>query len=108
MSLEVTPRAVDPENLKERLAYLDVLEDQLAGNIQWNECESPAAYRKMRREGLNGFAAPVTNPEAKTLSIRGRDGHEIELRIISPENQPSKGIWLHFHAGEKLCLPPHM
>lgn len=106
MSFEISPSAIDPEKLKDRTAYLDILEAQYSGTIQWNECQSPAAYRDMRREGLNGFPAPVRNPNAKPLSIRGRDGHEIELRIISPECQQSKGIWLHFHAGEGLLHVP--
>lgn len=104
MSLEVEPRAIDPKRLKDRLDYLDDLEAKYADNIQWNECDTPTAYRRMRREGLNGFIAPVRNPKAKTFSIRGRDGHEIELRIISPEDQPSKGAWLHFHAGKKWII----
>lgn len=100
MSLEIRPRAVSPSSLNTRLEFLDKFETQLAGQIQWQECESPHAYRKMRREGLNGFTAPVENPKRRIVNIRGRDGYEIELRIIDPENQTAKGIWLHFHAGQ--------
>lgn len=100
MSLNVLPVPVDEATLKSRLQYLEKLETQLAGSIQWQECESAAAYRKMRRRGLNGFTAPTLNPRARTANVTGRDGNEIELRIIAPQNQPSRGVWLHFHAGK--------
>lgn len=100
MSLNVLPRPIAQSSLKARKEFLDKFEAQLAGSSQWQECESPAAYRKMRREGLNGFQAPVLNPEARIVNIPARDGHQIGLRIIAPTEQPSKGVWLHFHAGE--------
>jgi acetyl esterase len=100
MSLNVVPHPIDEATLKARLEFLDKFEAQLAGSIQWQDCESPAAYRKMRREGLNGFIAPALNPKARLLNISARDGSHIELRIIAPTEQSSKGVWLHFHAGE--------
>lgn len=99
MSLEIRPRAVGSATLSARLDFLDKFEAQLAGQVQWQECESPEAYRQMRREGLNGFTAPVKNPKRRIVNIRGRDGQQIQLRIIDPENQKAKGVWLHFHAG---------
>lgn len=100
MALDIRPHPVDDTTLKTRLDYLDKLEAQLSDSLQWNACESAAAYRKMRREGLNGFNAPLKNPKARTVNISGRDSQQIELRIIEPENQSTKGVWLHFHAGE--------
>jgi hypothetical protein len=100
MSLEIRPRGIDPATLRARLKFLDKFEAQLARQIQWQECESPEEYRKMRREGLNGFTAPVKNPKRRIVNLRGRDGQQIELRIIDPENQKAKGVWLHFHAGQ--------
>ncbi|KAL2815735.1 carboxylesterase [Aspergillus granulosus] len=99
MSLNVQPAPVDPAILKARQEFLDKYEAQLVGSLQWNQCDSAADYRKMRREGLNGFPKPVLNPKARTVTIAARDGHRIELRIISPSQQQSKGVWLHFHAG---------
>ncbi|KAJ5951305.1 uncharacterized protein N7479_009718 [Penicillium vulpinum] len=98
MPLNVLPAPVDEATLKARLIHLDKFEAQLTRSIQWQECESAAAYRKMRREGLNGFTAPALNPKAKTVDVLGRDGHQIELRIIAPQEKPSRGVWLHFHA----------
>jgi hypothetical protein len=100
MPLNVLPAPVDDATLKARLEHLEKFEIQLAGSIQWQECESAAEYRKMRREGLNGFTAPTLNPRARTANVTGRDGNEIELRIIAPEKQASRGVWLHFHAGK--------
>jgi hypothetical protein len=106
MSLNIKPAPVDPAVLKARLEFLDKYEAQLAGSLQWNQTESPAEYRMMRREGLNGFLKPVSNPKARTLSIDARDGHKIELRIIAPSSQPSKGVWLHFYAGSFTPVYP--
>ena len=100
MSFDITPSAVDADVLEERMKYLDNLEAQLSASVQWKECSSPAEYRRMRREGLNGFQVPVSNPMARTITITGREGHSIELRIIGPESGVNKGVWLHFHAGE--------
>ncbi|KAJ5639983.1 uncharacterized protein N7484_007845 [Penicillium longicatenatum] len=99
MSLNVLPIPVDEATLQARHKTLDTLEAQLAGSVQWQECESAAAYRKMRREGLNGFQAPALNPNARTVNVSGRDSYQIELRIIAPKDKPSRGVWLHFHAG---------
>ncbi|KAL4811339.1 carboxylesterase [Aspergillus unguis] len=99
MSLNLAPLPVDEATLKARLDFLDKFEAQLAGSIRWQDCESPAAYRKMRREGLNGFTAPALNPKARLVNISGRDGHQIELRVIAPTKKPGRAVWLHFHAG---------
>lgn len=104
MSLNILPLPIDEATLKTRHEVLDKFEAQLAGSIQWQECESAAAYRKMRREGLNGFTAPALNPKARIVNTSGRDGYQIELRIIAPAKQPSKGVWLHFHAGKQSNL----
>ncbi|KAL4802972.1 Alpha/Beta hydrolase protein [Aspergillus unguis] len=98
MTLNINPHPINEATRKARLDYLDKLEAQLSSSLQWTDCESAAEYRKMRREGLNGFTAPVTNPKARIVNISGRDGQQIELRVIEPD-QPSKGVWLHFHAG---------
>ena len=99
MSLNFQHAPVGPAILHDRLKFLDGYEAQLKDSLQWNQCESAEEYRRMRREGLNGFPKPVLNPRARTTSFTARDGHNIELRIISPSQQQSKGVWLHFHAG---------
>lgn len=104
MVFDVLPAPVDTQALEKRYEILDQLECQFASQPQWHECESPAEYRRMRRGGLNGFTAPVLNPNARITHASARDGHEIELRIIHPSQRQSRGVWLHFHAGRCKAL----
>jgi acetyl esterase len=53
--------------------------------------------REARRQGRGPFPAPVLSPRARTVTITGRDGNEIPLRIIAPD-QP-RGVYLHIHGG---------
>jgi acetyl esterase/lipase len=53
--------------------------------------------RQGRRQGRGPFPAPVFSPRARTVTIGGRDGNEIALRVIAPD-QP-RGVYLHIHGG---------
>jgi acetyl esterase/lipase len=53
--------------------------------------------REARRQGRGPFPAPVLSPRARTIVITGREGNEIPLRVIAPD-QP-RGIYLHIHGG---------
>jgi acetyl esterase/lipase len=53
--------------------------------------------REARRQGRGPFPAPVLSPRARTIVISGRDGNEIPLRVIAPD-QPA-GVYLHIHGG---------
>jgi acetyl esterase len=53
--------------------------------------------REARRQGRGPFPAPVLSPRARTIVIPGRDGNEIQLRVIAPD-QP-RGVYLHIHGG---------
>jgi acetyl esterase len=53
--------------------------------------------REGRRQGRGPFPAPVLSPRARTVVITGRDGNEIPLRVIAPD-QP-RGVYLHIHGG---------
>jgi acetyl esterase/lipase len=53
--------------------------------------------REGRRQGRGPFPAPVLSPRARTIVISGRDGNEIALRVIAPD-QP-RGVYLHIHGG---------
>ena len=57
-----------------------------------------AAFRAARRRGEGPFPAPVMSSRARTLTIAGKDGHDIPLRIIAPA-APPRGIYLHLHGG---------
>jgi acetyl esterase len=54
-------------------------------------------FRAARRRGEGPFPAPVMSGRARTITIAGKDGNEIPLRVVAPE-QP-RGIYLHLHGG---------
>jgi acetyl esterase len=54
-------------------------------------------FRAARRRGEGPFPAPVMSGRARTITIIGKDGNEIPLRVIAPANP--KGIYLHIHGG---------
>ena len=99
-TLSVTTPPLSAPILRARLEAADKLEKQLAGSIPWYEFETPQAYRDARKNGLHGFVKPAISERARTMNIQGRDGHDIEFRIISPSSGNSKGVWVHFHAGQ--------
>jgi len=55
------------------------------------------ATRVARRRGEGPFPAPVMSPRARMRTITGKDGNEIPLRIIAPDNP--RGVYLHIHGG---------
>lgn len=55
------------------------------------------ATRESRRRGDGPFPAAVKSPRARMLSIPGKDGNDIPLRIIAPDNP--RGVYLHIHGG---------
>lgn len=57
----------------------------------------PAASRAARRRGDGPFPAPVMSSRARTITITGKDGNEIPLRVIAPASP--RGIYLHIHGG---------
>jgi len=61
----------------------------------WNL--GPEVVREARRQGRGPFPAPVFSPRARTITIKGRDGNDIALRVIAPETV--RGVYLHIHGG---------
>jgi acetyl esterase len=57
----------------------------------------PAASRAARRRGDGPFPAPVMSSRARAITITGKDGNEIPLRVIAPASP--RGIYLHIHGG---------
>lgn len=53
--------------------------------------------REARRRGDGPFPAAVKSPRARTITITGKDGNEIPLRVIAPANP--RGVYLHIHGG---------
>jgi hypothetical protein len=97
--LIIRTESAGPEILQARAEKMDQVEKLCLSQVQWYECSTPAEYRRQRLEGLNGFVKPQFYGGARTIYAPARDGHLIELRIIQAV-QESRGVLLHFHAGQ--------
>jgi acetyl esterase len=84
--------AIAPETAQLNAQMIELL----TGQPEW-WIVGPAAARAARRRGDGPFPAPVMSSRARTLTITGKDGNEIPLRVIAPA-QP-RGIYLHLHGG---------
>jgi acetyl esterase len=84
--------AIDPETASLNAQMIELLE----GQPEW-WIVGAAAMRAARRRGEGPFPAPVMSSRARTVTIKGRDGNDIPLRIIAPP-QP-RGVYLHLHGG---------
>jgi acetyl esterase/lipase len=84
--------AIDVETAKLNSDMIQML----TGQPEW-WIVGAAAMRAARRRGEGPFPAPVMSNRARTLTITGKDGNEIPLRVIAPP-QP-RGIYLHLHGG---------
>ncbi|HEU0217384.1 MAG TPA: alpha/beta hydrolase [Stellaceae bacterium] len=85
--------AVDPETAKLNAQMIELL----TGQPEW-WITGPETFRAMRRRGEGPFPAPVMSPRARTITITGKDGNAIPLRIIEPQGQ-ARGVYLHLHGG---------
>jgi acetyl esterase/lipase len=84
--------AIGPDTAKLNADMIELL----TGQPEW-WIIGAAAARAARRRGEGPFPAPVMSSRARTLTIAGKDGNEIPLRVIAPA-QP-RGIYLHLHGG---------
>ena len=55
------------------------------------------SMRAARRRGEGPFPAPVMSSRARVVTIAGRGGNTLPLRIIAPDRP--RGIYLHLHGG---------
>ncbi len=85
--------AIDPDTAKLNAQMIELL----TGQPEW-WVTGPATFRAMRRRGEGPFPAPVMSSRARTITIAGKDGTEIPLRIIAPD-APPRGVYLHLHGG---------
>ena len=84
--------AIDPDTAQLNAQLIELLADQPEWWIVGAE-----AMRAARRRGEGPFPAPVMSTRARTMTITGKEGNEIALRVIAPA-QP-RGIYLHLHGG---------
>jgi acetyl esterase len=85
--------AIDPETAKLNAQMVEML----TGQPEW-WIIGAQAMRAARRRGEGPFPAPVFSNRARTMTIAGKDGNAIPLRVIEPAQSP-RGIYLHLHGG---------
>jgi acetyl esterase/lipase len=85
--------AIDPEIASLNTQIIELFSGQPAWWIVGAQ-----ASREARRRGEGPFPAPVFSDRARTITITGKDGNEIPLRVIAPAHPP-RGIYLHVHGG---------
>ncbi|HEX3417804.1 MAG TPA: hypothetical protein VHT21_15575, partial [Stellaceae bacterium] len=84
--------AIDAETAKLNSDMIQML----TGQPEWWIVGAEVA-RAARRRGEGPFPAPVFSDRARIVTITGKDGSEIPLRVIAAP-QP-RGIYLHLHGG---------
>ncbi|HZK89434.1 MAG TPA: alpha/beta hydrolase [Stellaceae bacterium] len=84
--------AIDPDTAQLNAGIIELL----TGQPEW-WITGPAAFRAARRRGEGPFPAPVMSSRARTITITGKDGSQIPLRIIAPAEP--RGVYLHLHGG---------
>ncbi|HET8996908.1 MAG TPA: alpha/beta hydrolase [Acetobacteraceae bacterium] len=87
------PEAVAPETK----ALNDTMVKLLTPQPDWWVVGAETT-RAARRRGDGPFPAPVFSSRARTISIPGKDGNQIPLRVIAPAGTP-RGVYLHIHGG---------
>src|SRR5215472_6761055 len=85
--------AIDAETAQLNTQMIELL----TGQPEW-WITGPETFRAARRRGEGPFPAPVMSPRARTITITGKDGNTIPLRIIEPQGTP-RGVYLHLHGG---------
>jgi acetyl esterase len=91
------PALFRPDAIADDTAKLnDALVSLMTGLPDWWNVSAETA-REARRQGRGPFPAPALSPRARTITIPGRDGNEIALRIIAPDQ--ARGVYLHIHGG---------
>jgi acetyl esterase len=89
--------AIDPDTAELNARMIQLLTSQ----PEW-WIIGAAAARAARRHGDGPFPAPIMSSRPRTLTIAGKDGNEIALRVIAPlasKNAQPRGIYLHLHGG---------
>lgn len=92
------PALFRPEAISAETAKLNGdLVSLLTGQPEWWVAGAEAT-RQARRRGEGPFPAPVLSPRARVITITGKDGNTIPLRVVTPSS-PARGVYLHIHGG---------
>jgi acetyl esterase len=87
----------DPASLLAQTRAFNVELERRLATMPPTHTLAPEESRRIRREGLGIWPAPVFLDKARTLEIDGPGGR-IPLRIIAPDREPT-GTFLHIHGG---------
>lgn len=104
-SITIAVKDTESQVLEKRAALCDTLEANTSKAIEVFRDVSAQEYREMRQNGTNGFNKPPEISEAENMTIKRRDGTDMELRIVKPTTGSSRGSLLHFHAGPLKPIP---
>jgi acetyl esterase/lipase len=87
--------AIDADTAALNAQMIELLE----GQPEWWITGAENA-RSARRRGEGVFPPPIFSSRAQTMTIAGKDGNQIPLRIIAPDraSQP-RGVYFHIHGG---------
>jgi hypothetical protein len=88
--------AIDPETASLNAQIIELF----SGQPEWWIVGAQAS-REARRRGEGPFPAPVFSDRARTITIAGKDGNQIPLRVIAPP-QPPRGIYLHLESAKPI------
>jgi acetyl esterase len=97
MTNPLDPALFDPDTVTPETRSLNETMVQLLTPTSDWWVSGAEATRAARRRGDGPFPAPVMSSRARVRSISGRDGNEIALRIVAPDNP--RGVYLHIHGG---------
>jgi acetyl esterase len=88
--------AIDADTAALNAQMIELLE----GQPEWWITGAENA-RSARRRGEGVFPPPIFSSRAQTMTIAGRDGNQIPLRIIPPaqSTNPPRGVYFHIHGG---------
>ena len=91
------PALFRPDAIADDTAKLnDAMVGLMTGLPEWWNVGAEQT-REARRQGRGPFPPAIKSARARTIIISGRDGNEIPLRIIAPDQ--IKGVYLHIHGG---------
>jgi acetyl esterase len=91
------PALFRPDAIGEDTAKLnETLVNLMTGLPEWWNVGAETT-REARRQGRGPFPPAIKSPRARTITIPGRDGNAIPLRIIAPDRP--RGVYLHLHGG---------
>ena len=97
MSEPFDPELFKPEAISaETRAFNDALIKLFNTVSNWWDVGAQTV-RDARARGEGPFPPALRSERARTITVAGRNGHKVPLRVIAPDNP--NGVYLHIHGG---------